>query len=156
MAIKICALCKMPFSQTRNETTCPTCAAEGESRFQRIKAYLYEHPGASATELVQQLGVTIRQIQQYLKEDRLEVVGEGFTGLKCELCGKDLKTGRYCPHCEREAAARQRQQVKTDALQELQEMKAERAAKRADDPSPRKQTGLRFGNEGTTRGNRKK
>jgi hypothetical protein len=121
----------MPFSQLGDEEVCPTCARDGESRFRRIKEYLYDHPGASATELVQALGVTMRQIQHYLREDRLSVVGDGYSGLTCDLCGKSIKSGRYCEHCEKDAAAMKKQALRKSALQDLQDMKSQGASGRA-------------------------
>ncbi len=102
MATKICTNCNMPFNQVRNEEQCPACAASGDATFRRIKEYLYEHQGASASELVSVLGVSMRQIRQFLREDRLEVVGDGYSGLRCDKCGVNIKTGRYCESCGRE------------------------------------------------------
>ena len=102
MATKICTNCNMPFNQVRNEEQCPACAASGDATFRRIKEYLYEHQGASASELVSVLGVSMRQIRQFLREDRLEVVGDGYSGLRCDKCGANIKTGRYCEACGRE------------------------------------------------------
>lgn len=168
MAIKICPHCQMPFSQQRNEEICPNCAREGETQFQLIKEYLYAHPGASATELVQQVGVTMRQIQHYLREDRLSVVGEGFTGLTCDLCGKAIKTGRYCELCEKDVAARKKQEFQQAALRDVKAMKVERAlggagegsgsgeaGQKGKNVSPKK-TGLRFRDDGGSSGRRRK
>lgn len=151
MAIRVCPHCQRPFSQLRNEEVCLACMAKGEDEFRRIKEYLYEHPGASATELVQRLGVTIRQIQHYLREDRLEVVGEGYTGLTCDKCGKPLKTGRMCEHCEKEVASQKRQEFKKAALRAVKEMKEENKPKKDPEKEKPKQTGLRFRNDPDSR-----
>ncbi len=104
MATFHCVHCGMPFDQRRNEELCPACDANSEVVFRHIKEYLYEHPGASATSLVNNLGVTLRQIKHYLREERLEVVGDGYTGLKCDACGRSVQTGRLCDSCARDAA----------------------------------------------------
>ena len=106
MATMICTNCNIPFNQVRNEEQCPACAASGDATFRRIKEYLYEHQGASASELVSVLGVSMRQIRQFLREDRLEVVGDGYSGLHCDKCGVSIKTGRFCEACGREAENR--------------------------------------------------
>ena len=148
MAIRVCPHCQLPFVQQRDEEVCPNCMSEGENQFRIIKEYLYAHPGASATELVQELDVTIRQIQHYLREDRLHVVGEGFTGLKCDLCGKAIQTGRYCEHCEKDAAAKKKRDFQKAALNALQAMKAENSPEKAEDKKKqsKKGSGLRFRN----------
>lgn len=102
MATFQCTHCGMPFDRRRNEELCPACDASGEVVFRRIKEYLYEHPGSSATDLVNNLGVTLKQIRHYLREERLEVIGDGYTGLKCDACGRSIQTGRLCEACAKE------------------------------------------------------
>ena len=101
----------MPFEQRRNEELCPTCDASSEAVFRHIKEYLYEHPGASATDLVNNLGVSLKQIKHYLREERLEVIGDGYTGLKCDACGRSIQTGRLCESCAKESDYRMKSEA---------------------------------------------
>jgi len=111
MAVIVCHNCHMPFSQKKNEEYCLSCSRSSETTFQRIKDYLYEHQGASATEVVSVLGVTVKQIQHYLREERLEVVGDGYSGLRCDRCGVSIQTGKLCAECAKESEAKKKAQI---------------------------------------------
>jgi predicted amidophosphoribosyltransferase len=45
-------------------------------------------------------------IKRFLREGRLEIANdEGNLVLECENCGRSIKTGRFCPDCERNLAS---------------------------------------------------
>ncbi len=125
MAVRMCVHCSMPFQQKKQEETCPVCTQFGDTVFRRIKEYLYEHPGASATELVSELGVTMKQIRHYLREERLEVVGDGYTGLKCDACGTSIQTGRMCESCVKGAEQKKKAEASRAAKLASMRMKEE-------------------------------
>ncbi len=86
---------------------CNQCKNSEEEEFKTIKEYIYNNPGATISEISSVLGVSTAKITRYLKEGRLEIIGsEGDANLilKCEACGKSIKTGRYCDDCERDLA----------------------------------------------------
>ena len=116
MATKLCTNCGMPFTQIRIEEQCVSCTSTGDAIFRRIREYLYEHQGASASELVSVLGVSMKSIRQFLREERLEVVGDGYSGLRCDKCGVAIKTGRYCETCGREEDNRQKAEAAAAAF----------------------------------------
>ena len=99
MATRECARCRRLFEIMGLEDVCPVCAPLDQMEFQKIKDYLMEHQGASSSEVMQETGVSIRQIKRYLKEERLEIVGENKGFLKCELCAKPIRSGRFCDDC---------------------------------------------------------
>ena len=76
MATRECARCRRLFEIMGVEDVCPVCTPLDQMEFQKIKDYLMEHQGASSSEVMQETGVSIRQIKRYLKEERLEIVGE--------------------------------------------------------------------------------
>jgi len=82
------------------------CKKQDEINFKRVKEYLYEHPGASLHEVSKELEISVQQIKMYLKEGRLEIVGEnGNMFLECEKCGKSITTGRFCKECANEVTS---------------------------------------------------
>jgi hypothetical protein len=93
------------FERIGLENVCPECAPKDEEDFRRIKEYLTEHPGASSNDVMRHTGVSLRQIKRYLKEERLEIVGDNKGFLRCELCGRPLNSGRFCNNCYREGIA---------------------------------------------------
>lgn len=81
---------------------CPVCQKEDEADFQKIKKYLFENPGASISQVSKDLDITVEKIKRFLREGRLEIVGdEGIPILCCEKCGEPIKTGRFCDECSR-------------------------------------------------------
>ncbi|MEZ0537215.1 TIGR03826 family flagellar region protein [Caldicellulosiruptoraceae bacterium PP1] len=81
---------------------CPQCQKEEEEDFKKVKDYLYDHPGASLPEVAKATGVSPDKILRFLKEERLEIIGESNIVLECERCGKSIKTGRLCEDCKNE------------------------------------------------------
>jgi hypothetical protein len=50
--------------------------------------------------------MSVEKIKRFLKEGRLEITNDdGNLILECETCGKSIKSGRFCPECERDLAA---------------------------------------------------
>lgn len=104
--VRNCRRCGKIFNYLGGVPICQDCKKNDEEEFKRIKEYLYENPGASISQVSIALDVSIEKIKRYLKEGRLEIVGEDSNMvLECEVCGKAIKTGRYCEMCERELAS---------------------------------------------------
>lgn len=100
---KNCRLCGKLFTSMAYENICYNCRVMEEKEFDSVKEYLYENPGATITEIVNELNISVTKIKRYLKEGRLEILGdEGNFILECERCGKSIKTGRFCNECQRE------------------------------------------------------
>ncbi|HBR01951.1 MAG TPA: hypothetical protein DD738_05015 [Ruminiclostridium sp.] len=102
MSSRECARCHRIFEKVAFEEVCPTCFPIEENEFARIKEYLMINPGASSNTVMTELGVSLKSIKRYLKEDRLEIVGDNKGFLRCELCGKPLNSGRFCESCYKE------------------------------------------------------
>lgn len=105
MAKRECARCHRFFEKVAFEEVCPACFPIEEEEFSRIKEYLTMNPGASSNEVMSVIGVSLKSIRRYLKEDRLEIVGENKGFIKCELCGRPLNSGRFCDGCYKEGQA---------------------------------------------------
>ncbi len=103
-----CVRCHRFFEKVAFEEVCPVCFPVEENEFSRIKEYLSNHPGASSNEVMSQLNVSLKSIRRYLKEDRLEIVGDNKGFIRCELCGKPLNSGRFCEGCFKEGHAMRR------------------------------------------------
>ncbi|HHW49621.1 MAG TPA: MerR family transcriptional regulator [Clostridiaceae bacterium] len=102
--VRNCRKCGKIFSYIGGVPICPSCRQQEEEIFKKIKDYLYENPGASVTEVSRELDVSIELIKRFLREGRLEIVGEEGKNLllECENCGRAINSGRYCKDCERE------------------------------------------------------
>jgi predicted amidophosphoribosyltransferase len=80
---------------------CPECAQAEEEEFERVRAYLDQHPGAEVEEVSRATGVPGSKILRYLREGRLMSVPRGAT-LACERCGRKVDYGRFCLPCAQE------------------------------------------------------
>lgn len=103
--VRNCRRCGKIYNYIGGTPICPVCRELDEANFKRVKEYLYKNPGATLSEVSTVLEISVERIRSYLKEGRLEIVGdEGNLVLECESCGKAIRTGRFCDECSRELA----------------------------------------------------
>ena len=82
------------------EYQCESCGSVDYDDYGKVRIYLEAHKGATAGEISAETGVQQRTIQPLLKVGRLEVTDISRVFLWCELCGKQILSGQYCPECE--------------------------------------------------------
>jgi predicted amidophosphoribosyltransferase len=100
MNIVNCKGCGRLFNALSSETMCPECLRKIEDKFQDVKQYLEEHPDASMNEISEDCEVSIKQLKQWVREERLTFSANSVEGIECEQCGKLIKTGRFCDACK--------------------------------------------------------
>lgn len=100
MPMRNCRRCKKIFNYIPGgPKICPECRQQTENDFKKVKEYIYENKGCSINEVSEATGVSTREIMHFLREERLEV-SEGLASeLKCEKCGRPIKSGRLCKEC---------------------------------------------------------
>jgi len=103
MEVINCNDCGRIFNSVMGIKTCPACLKRDEAKFKLIKEYIYDNPGATIEEVSENLNVTKKTILFYLKEGRLETIGQQKV-LNCENCGVAISYGKYCNDCSREMA----------------------------------------------------
>jgi len=103
MALRNCVRCGN-LMDGRLGSVCPDCRKQEAEAFDRVRAYLREHPQANLREVSEGAGVDPDQIRRFLREGRLELVGDP-DALHCERCGASISTGRLCSDCLRELEA---------------------------------------------------
>ena len=100
--VRNCKRCGRVYNYIGGVPLCPSCKDQDENDFKRIKSYLYDNPGAPMSLVASELDVSVEKIRRFLKEGRLEIVGDDANFiLQCEGCGISIKTGRFCNSCER-------------------------------------------------------
>lgn len=82
------------------EYRCEDCGLLAYDDYGKVRNYIEEHRGATAAQIEEAIGVSQKTIRRLLKEGRLEVTENSRSFLRCELCGKDIRSGLYCPECE--------------------------------------------------------
>lgn len=101
--IRNCKECGRLFQYNGISKICPRCKRNDEENFKVVREYIYENEEATITEVAEETGVDEDKILRYLREGRLEIIGDNSALiLECERCGKGIKTGRFCDECAKE------------------------------------------------------
>lgn len=100
MELKNCAICRKIFSQNAKESICRDCIVAEEEKFQTVREYLKENPGASISQVSDETDVSTKKIMRYLKDGRIEISSSSGSILKCEKCGVSITTERFCRECK--------------------------------------------------------
>lgn len=100
MEVRNCRGCGKLFNYIGGVPLCATCAAALEAKFEKVKEYVYDHPGAGMQEVSDEMDVSIPQIKQWIREERLAFAESSMIGLDCEGCGTSIRTGRFCKACK--------------------------------------------------------
>lgn len=100
MDIKNCKECKRLFNYFGGEELCPECSKKMDLKFLDVKAYIYDNPSASLYQVSEDMEVTVRQLKSWIREERLAFTEESDVSFRCDSCGAQIRTGRYCRSCK--------------------------------------------------------
>ncbi len=81
------------------EYVCENCGVQEFDDYGKVRNYIDSHRGATAIEVEKATGVSAKAIRAMLREERLEVSKDSKLFLKCEHCGTNILSGRYCEKC---------------------------------------------------------
>jgi len=99
MELRNCKKCgKLHYGTGR---ICSECLRKEEEKFELVKKYLKEHPDSALIRVSEETGVTVSEIERFLREGRLEVTAGMGDYLRCMKCGNPIKSGKYCADCGR-------------------------------------------------------
>lgn len=102
MNVRNCKKCGKIFNYVMGMPICPVCRDKLEEQFKIVKEYVRDNKGCSVAEVVENCDVDRNQIQQWIREERLEF--SSGLGANCEKCGVSISTGRFCQKCKAEMA----------------------------------------------------
>ena len=100
MEVKACRSCKRLFNYMSGPVICPACKDELEKKFYEVKEYIRENPKQGIKEIADACDTTTQQLQQWVREERLEFSADSDITLSCESCGASIRTGRFCDKCK--------------------------------------------------------
>ena len=106
MNVRTCRKCRRLFNYVMGPSFCPECRTKEEDKFQEVKKFVQDHGRASMQEVAEACDVTMKQIQQWLRDDRLMLADDSPLAIECERCGKMIRGGKFCPACSNEMAAK--------------------------------------------------
>lgn len=102
MNVRNCRKCGKIFNHIGGMPICPACKDKLEEKFQQVKKYIRENRMADIKEVAEQCEVEVGQIQQWIREERLEFTEDSPVKIPCENCGEMIRSGKYCEKCKRE------------------------------------------------------
>lgn len=100
MNIRNCKKCGKLFNYISGMPICQNCREKNEELFQIVKKYIRENPRADIREVAMECEVETQQIQQWIREERLEFTDDSPIKLPCEKCGVPIRAGKYCEKCK--------------------------------------------------------
>lgn len=105
MDVKNCKGCNRLFQYIGGPPLCPACRDALENKFSEVKEYIYQNRGASIAEVSEATEVSVKQIKQWIREDRLVLSEATPDGIECEHCGVPICSGRFCEKCKNQMAS---------------------------------------------------
>ncbi len=100
MEVKSCRNCKRLFNYITGPRLCASCKEALEKKFSEVKKYIEEHKNATVNIVSEELEVSVQQINQWIREERLSFSEDSQVRLQCEKCAAKILTGRYCDNCK--------------------------------------------------------
>lgn len=100
MNVRNCRKCGRIFNYVMGPAICQSCREKTEEKFQEVKEYIRQNPGVTIPEVSEACDVEPQQVQQWLRDDRLELTEDSPIRLSCEGCGAQIRSGRYCDKCK--------------------------------------------------------
>ncbi len=100
MDVRNCKKCRKLFNYIGGQPICPSCMAELEEDFNKVKTYLNENPNAIMVTIAEENNVSVQQIKQWIREERISFTEDSPVAIECEKCGTMIRTGRYCNQCK--------------------------------------------------------
>ncbi len=97
---------------------CENCGQVELDDWGKVREYLYKHVKANALDIEKDIGVDRRAINRMLREGKIETVSKSSL-LRCEKCGKQIRSGHMCEACEK----LYHRQIEEQARKERQERK---------------------------------
>lgn len=86
------------FLEIRKSDLCPECLAKEGDSFQKVKQYLYDYPGSTASDIAKFTGVAEALIVKWYEDGRLEK-SNLKANIKCKICGRPITVGEICKNC---------------------------------------------------------
>ena len=102
MNVRNCRYCKKLFNHVVGPPICPLCRDEQARKFQEVKKYIQDHRGATIHMVSEDCEVDINQINQWIREERLQFADDSPIRVSCERCGEMIRAGVYCDKCKLE------------------------------------------------------
>ncbi|MCI9021219.1 MAG: flagellar protein [Eubacterium sp.] len=100
MDVRTCKSCKRLFNYLSGPVICPSCVEKLEEKFKEVKDFIRENPHSSLKEVSEAKEVSVKQLKNWVREERLRFADDSPVGIECMNCGAMIKYGKYCEACK--------------------------------------------------------
>ena len=100
MEVRNCKNCGRLFNYMGGKPICQLCKESLEDKFKEVKDYINSHPKVSVQQAAEDNDVSVKQIKQWIREERLILSEPSPDGITCEHCGQPICRGRFCEKCK--------------------------------------------------------
>jgi len=104
MDVRSCRNCGRLFNYLQGNPICPACKRKLEDKFEQVKMYIRENNLATMQQISDANDVSVKQLKQWVREERLTFSDDSPVGIECENCGTLIRTGRFCAKCKNNMA----------------------------------------------------
>ena len=104
MDVKSCRTCGRLFNYLSGQPVCPACKKKLENKFIEVRDYIRENDSATMQQIADDNEVSVKQLKQWVREERLTFTEKSPVGIECESCGAMIRTGRFCEKCKNNMA----------------------------------------------------
>ena len=80
---------------------CKVCGRENYDYFQTVRLYLERFGATPALIIERETGVPRKAIEQFLRQEYLEIPRQSPIRMSCENCGAPIRTGYLCDQCKK-------------------------------------------------------
>lgn len=77
-------------------------------------------------EISEKNDVSVKQLKQWVKEERLAFPDDSPVGIECENCGAMIHTGKYCAKCKNEMASNLQKMYAIDPPEAVEKRKKDK------------------------------
>lgn len=105
MDVRSCRNCGKLFNYMQGSKICPACKKKLEEKFVEVKEYIRHNDKAPLSQIAEDTDVSVKQLKQWVKEERLTFSKDSPVGIECENCGALIRTGRFCDKCKNNMAS---------------------------------------------------
>ena len=100
MNVRNCRKCGKIFNYAIGPIICPSCKEALEAKFKEVKEYVQNNRNATVAAVSEACEVEPGQIQQWIREERLQFADDSPIKVSCESCGTMIGSGRFCEKCK--------------------------------------------------------
>ncbi len=100
------------------EYKCDSCGFLDYDDYGVVRNYLESHKGATTAEISAMTGISQKEINTMLREERFEIAADSRSFLKCKGCGTEIRSGMYCPTCGKIAEAAEAKKRREEEAEE--------------------------------------